>query len=129
MKFRKKKGVIEESIQDTMETVFESLREAFESVGESFKYFENILPPDVNFNIHREPIYKRNIRKNKTEENTFILNLVKEEQISTEEAEVLLKAVNDVDADKEDNMMILNMFKDDKISLEEADKLIRAVGK
>jgi hypothetical protein len=129
MKYKKKKGIIEESIHDTMETVFESLKEAFEGVGESFKYLENILPPDINLDIHREPIYKRKVRKNRTEENTYILNMVKEERINIEDAEVLLKAVNAVNSDKEDNMMILNMFKDDKISLEEADKLIRAVGK
>ncbi len=129
MKYRKKKGIIEETIQDAIHTVFTSLEDAFESVGDSFKYLENIMPAELNFDLHKMPHPPfRTLHRSRKEENTFILDMVKEEKLGIDDAEVLLKAVNSVYADKEDIMMILEMFKEDKISLEEAEKLIKAVG-
>lgn len=129
MKYRKKKGIVEETIQDAIHTVFTSLEDAFESVGDSFKYLENIMPPEINFDLHKmpHPPFSKQHRSRK-EENTFILDMIKEDRLGIDDAEVLLKAVNSVYADKEDIMMILEMYKEGKISLEEAEKLIKAVG-
>jgi hypothetical protein len=110
------------NIDKTLKDVFSNLENAFEEMEDALEdAFKGINIDMKGRRFHRH--------SPKTEENKIVLEMLKENIITSAEAENLLSIINKGSAKTEENKIILEMLKESKITMEDTEKLLKAVNK